>query len=63
MFIFDLIIQKLDYQLIYSTMKKPSFIFDGRILLDHDQLISMGFNVFCIGKKLPINQNFNQSPR
>ncbi|CAF1387833.1 unnamed protein product [Rotaria sordida] len=53
----------LDYPLIYSTMKKPSFIFDGRLILDHDQLISLGFNVFCIGQKPPINKYLNQSPR
>ncbi|CAF2398759.1 unnamed protein product [Rotaria sp. Silwood2] len=55
--------KQLDYQLIYSTMKKPSFIFDGRLILDHDQLISLGFNVFCIGQKPPINKYLNQSPR
>ncbi|UJR36706.1 hypothetical protein I4U23_029423 [Adineta vaga] len=55
--------KQLDYQLIYSTMKKPSFIFDGRLILDHDQLLSFGFNVFCIGKKPPINQYLNQSPQ
>ncbi|CAF0807384.1 unnamed protein product [Adineta ricciae] len=55
--------KQLDYQLIYSTMKKPSFIFDGRLILDHDQLLSFGFNVFCIGKKPPNNQYMNQSPR
>ena len=54
--------KKLNYELIYSTMKKPSFIFDGRLLLDHDHLMSIGFNVFCIGKKLPINQYPNHSP-
>ncbi len=43
-------------------MKKPSFIFDGRLLLDHDHLMSIGFNVFCIGKKPPKNQFLNQSP-
>ncbi|CAF1269880.1 unnamed protein product, partial [Rotaria magnacalcarata] len=47
---------KLDYELIYSTMQKPSYIFDGRLILDHDQLMSIGFNVFCIGKKTPKNQ-------
>jgi UDPglucose 6-dehydrogenase len=44
-------------------MKKPSFIFDGRIILDHDQLMSIGFNVFCIGKKTSTNQNLNLSPQ
>ncbi|CAF1006141.1 unnamed protein product [Adineta steineri] len=53
---------KLDYELIYSTMQKPSFIFDGRLVLDHDHLMSIGFNVFCIGKKPPKNQFTNQSP-
>ncbi|CAF1363133.1 unnamed protein product [Rotaria sordida] len=53
---------KLDYQLIYSTMEKPSYIFDGRLILDHDHLMSIGFNVFCIGKKPAKNPFSNQSP-
>ena len=44
-------------------MKKPSFIFDGRLILDHDQLLSLGFRVFCIGKEPPINRYLNQSPQ
>ncbi|CAF4336921.1 unnamed protein product, partial [Rotaria magnacalcarata] len=36
---------RLDYELIYSTMQKPSYIFDGRLILDHDQLMSIGFNL------------------
>ncbi len=43
-------------------MQKPSFIFDGRLILDHDHLMSIGFNVFCIGKKLPKNQFSHRSP-
>jgi UDPglucose 6-dehydrogenase len=43
-------------------MQKPSFIFDGRLMLDHDQLISIGFNTFCIGKQPPKSQFSNQSP-
>ncbi|CAF2588375.1 unnamed protein product [Rotaria sp. Silwood2] len=53
---------KLDYELIYSTMQKPSYIFDGRLTLDHDHLMSIGFNVFCIGKKPSKNPFSNQSP-
>ncbi|CAF1501630.1 unnamed protein product, partial [Didymodactylos carnosus] len=53
---------KANYELIYSTMKKPSFIFDGRLVLDHDLLISIGYNVFCIGKKPPRNQFLCRSP-
>ncbi|CAF1156202.1 unnamed protein product [Didymodactylos carnosus] len=54
--------KKLDYELIYSTMKKPSFIFDGRIVLDHDALMAIGYSVFCIGKKPPRNQVLPRSP-
>jgi len=39
-----------DYSKIYSEMQKPAFIFDGRILLDHNQLKKIGFEVFAIGK-------------
>ncbi|OGV47309.1 MAG: UDP-glucose 6-dehydrogenase [Lentisphaerae bacterium GWF2_44_16] len=39
-----------DYEKIYSLMEKPSFIFDGRNILDHKKLYSMGFNVFPLGK-------------
>jgi len=53
---------KLDYELIFSSMKKPSFIFDGRLILDHENLMSIGFNVFCIGKKPSLNPLANQSP-
>ena len=31
-------------------MEKPAFIFDGRNILDHKRLFSIGFNVFAIGK-------------
>lgn len=39
-----------DYEKFYSTMQRPSFIFDGRNLLDHKQLTKIGFKVFGIGK-------------
>ena len=40
----------LDYQRIYHSMSKPAFLFDGRNLLDHQALYSLGFNVVPIGK-------------
>jgi UDPglucose 6-dehydrogenase len=40
----------LDYDIIYKSMTKPAFIFDGRNILDHDRLYAIGFNVFPIGK-------------
>jgi len=40
----------LDYERIYKSMVKPAFIFDGRNILDHQQLYEMGFNVYSIGR-------------
>ncbi|EZG57888.1 putative UDP-glucose 6-dehydrogenase [Gregarina niphandrodes] len=31
-------------------MRKPAFIFDGRLILDHEQLRQIGFYVKAIGK-------------
>lgn len=42
----------LDYRRIYQGMMKPAFIFDGRKILNHEQLQKIGFNVQTIGKKL-----------
>jgi len=40
----------LDYKRIYTKMKKPAFIFDGRNILDHYALKNVGYQVHCIGK-------------
>ena len=40
----------LDYSRIYEQMHQPSFIFDGRNILDIDALIEIGFEVSGIGK-------------
>ena len=37
---------------LYESMSKPAFVFDGRNILDHDQLRKIGFVVFAIGKPL-----------
>lgn len=34
-------------------MLKPSFVFDGRNILDHDALRKIGFEVCAIGKPQP----------
>ena len=39
-----------DYEKIFSLMEKPDFIFDGRNILDHERLYTLGFNVFPLGK-------------
>lgn len=40
----------LDYRRIYTVMNKPTFIFDGRNILDHGALREIGFIVHAIGK-------------
>lgn len=42
--------KKLNYKKIYTSMKKPAFIFDGRNILDHKRLYKIGFNVYPLGK-------------
>ncbi|KAG8230810.1 hypothetical protein J437_LFUL010590 [Ladona fulva] len=42
----------LDYEKIYDGMMKPAYIFDGRKILDHSQLLKIGFHVETIGKRL-----------
>ena len=39
-----------DYEKIFSLMEKPAFIFDGRNILDHERLYTLGFNVYPLGK-------------
>jgi len=43
----------LDFEKIYATMAKPAFVFDGRNVLDHDKLRSIGYDVYAIGKPDP----------
>ena len=46
-----------NYENIYKRMKKPALIFDGRNILDHQKLFTLGFNVYPIGK--PSLTHFN----
>ncbi|AGC78685.1 UDPglucose 6-dehydrogenase [Nonlabens dokdonensis] len=39
-----------DWEIIYNNMLKPAFLFDGRILLNHNELEDIGFNVYTIGR-------------
>ena len=36
---------QIDWESVYSGMKKPAFVFDGRLLLDADTLRKIGFKV------------------
>lgn len=42
----------LDYVKIYQNMRKPAFIFDGRLILDSQKLEKIGFSVDVIGKPI-----------
>ena len=42
----------LDYKRVYESMRKPAFIFDGRKILNHEELVKIGFQVETIGKKI-----------
>jgi len=41
----------LNYERLYEEMKKPAYIFDGRIILDKNKLEQVGFKVFTIGSQ------------
>jgi len=45
--------RELDYERIYKIMRKPSFIFDGRLILNPKKLRKIGFTVEVIGKASP----------
>ncbi len=40
----------LDFPRIFQAMAKPAFVFDGRNILNHDELRRLGFTVSAIGK-------------
>jgi len=42
--------KKYDFKKMYDSMAKPAFIFDGRLILDHQELQRIGFVVYAIGK-------------
>ncbi len=42
--------EQLDYLQIYRSMEKPAFIFDGRNILDLEQMRRIGFEAHGIGK-------------
>ncbi len=42
--------KELDFKKVYGSMHQPAFLFDGRNLLNRDQLNEIGFEVHAIGK-------------
>lgn len=41
---------QLDWPSLYSNMKKPAFVFDGRGIVDAKYLRSIGFKVHSVGQ-------------
>lgn len=41
-----------DYSKVFASMPKPAWIFDGRLILDHQALKQIGFSVEVIGKRV-----------
>lgn len=37
--------KELDWEGIYTTVNKPAFVFDGRLLVNAEQLTRIGFKV------------------
>jgi UDPglucose 6-dehydrogenase len=35
----------IEWEQVYANMKKPAFVFDGRLLVDAEKLRSIGFKV------------------
>jgi UDPglucose 6-dehydrogenase len=44
------VFQTQDFETIFNQMEKPAFVFDGRKILNHKQLQSIGFTAYEIGK-------------
>ncbi|KAJ8908019.1 hypothetical protein NDN08_008116 [Rhodosorus marinus] len=47
----------VDYRKVYQQMSKPAFLFDGRNILDREELHSIGFVTYSIGKPLDTKLN------
>jgi UDPglucose 6-dehydrogenase len=41
---------QMDYRRVYDGMKKPAYLFDGRLVVDEKPLTEIGFKVEIIGK-------------
>jgi len=47
----------LDWEKIHEAMMKPAFVFDGRKILPHEELVKIGFSVETIGKQIVHQDN------
>ena len=55
--------RSVDYKAIYETMQKPAFVFDGRNLLDHEELRKIGYIVYGVGKPQPTPAEASEAER
>ena len=46
------IFKNLDYKRLYEDMQKPAFVFDGRNIVNLQQLRSLGFEAYGVGKPI-----------
>lgn len=44
------VFRSLDYKCVYEKMLKPAFLFDGRNLVDKNEMVKIGFEYYSIGK-------------
>ena len=44
--------KEINFEEAFEVMKKPAWIFDGRNVLDHQRLKSIGFEVKAVGKSI-----------
>lgn len=51
-----------NYQEFYNLMLKPAFFFDGRNMMNHQQLENIGFEVHAIGKARVLAQGAQPNP-
>ncbi len=45
-----------DYAQLYAAMYRPAFLFDGRNILDHAALTQIGFQVYAVGERGPLEE-------
>ncbi|KAI8322665.1 hypothetical protein GQ54DRAFT_142517 [Martensiomyces pterosporus] len=46
----------IDWARVLARMKRPAYVFDGQVMLDHEALRRLGFCVYSIGKTHVTNQ-------
>ena len=46
------IFKNLDYKRLYDAMQKPAFVFDGRNIVNLQQLRNLGFEAYGVGKPM-----------